>query len=149
EKIEINTPNLLFFKYSPKSCIPEPLVRNSAKPKTLMECYLSDDVGTLWFQNLRRFLDKKNGFKVLKLHVRKASIDVKQIKLIQSRPYELEHVELQTKTIKKLSVYVDVMDALLWCCRTRSLTLTLDFCSMDFEERSHLVKFAYEKLLDW
>ncbi|GKA60807.1 hypothetical protein Tco_0760214 [Tanacetum coccineum] len=73
-----------------------------------MECYPSDDVGILWFQKLRLFFDKKNGFKVLKLHIRKASIDVEQLKLIQSRPYELEHVELQIETIKELSVYVDV-----------------------------------------
>lgn len=147
QNIELNTPNLLFFKYSDKSFKPEPLVRNSAESNASMECYPSDDVDTLWFQKLKRFLEKKNGFKVLKLHISKASIDVEQLKLIQSTPYELEHVELQLKTIKELSVYVDVMDALLWCCRTRSLTLTSDFCSIDFEERSHLVKFAYEKLL--
>ncbi|XP_071708579.1 F-box/LRR-repeat protein At5g02910-like [Rutidosis leptorrhynchoides] len=73
ENIKIDAPKLLFFKYShPHSySMSSHLVRNSTELKTqkLMECYPGDDVGSLWFQQLRGFFDKNNGFKVLKLHI--------------------------------------------------------------------------------
>ena len=52
---------------------------------------------------------------------------------MQSPAYELEHVELLLvhtdyyilTNIRESSVYVDLVDAVLWCCRPRSLTLVL------------------------
>ena len=45
---------------------------------------------------------------------------------MQSPAYELEHVDLDHKFhITKSSVYVALVDAVLWCCRPRSLTLEL------------------------
>ena len=45
---------------------------------------------------------------------------------MQSPAYELEHVDLaHTFYITKSSFYVALVDAVLWCCRPRSLTLVL------------------------
>ncbi|GJT09379.1 RNA-directed DNA polymerase, eukaryota [Tanacetum coccineum] len=82
DRIEIDAPNLSFL-------------------------YLIDYVE----RGLRRFLDRKNGFKVLKMHVSATIEDVKELKAIQSLPYELEHVELEMFNIQELSVYLAVLEA--------------------------------------
>ena len=60
--------------------------------------------------------------------------------MIQSPPYELEQIDLEWDSIKDLSVYVVVVDVMLWCCRPQSLTLGLNFPSTDFEDWIHIVK---------
>ncbi|GJR63670.1 F-box domain containing protein [Tanacetum coccineum] len=71
-------------------------------------------------------------------------IDVEKLKVIQSPPRELEHVELINAVgINKVSVYATVLDAVLWCCRPRSLTLEVG----QFADTSDIVKYTYEKLL--
>ncbi|XP_071707698.1 F-box/LRR-repeat protein 13-like isoform X2 [Rutidosis leptorrhynchoides] len=150
ENIMIDAPNLLFFMYSHHPNYPSShLVRNSAESKTqkVMECYPDDDIGSLWFQQLREFLDKNNGFKVLKLHISASFVDVAELKRIQTPPYELEHIVLELDTIKELSVYTAVVDAVLWCFCPRSLSLTSKFSFINFAERNHVVKFTYDKLL--
>ncbi|GKB05182.1 F-box domain containing protein [Tanacetum coccineum] len=49
------------------------------------------------FDDLRQFLDKNIGFKELKLCIDVGPLDVKELMVIQSSPYELEHVELYIK----------------------------------------------------
>ncbi|GJX64024.1 zinc finger, CCHC-type containing protein [Tanacetum coccineum] len=74
EEIDINTPNLLFFRYYGKldPSIHTPfLLMKLSQPKGCMRLYADDEsVDTLWFQKLRRFFDKSNIFKVLKLFVK-------------------------------------------------------------------------------
>lgn len=60
--------------------------------------------------------------------------------MIHLPPYELEHVELELDIDKELSAYVAIVDAVLWCCRPQSLSIISNFHSIDFEERSHVVK---------
>ncbi|GJV95773.1 mitochondrial inner membrane protein OXA1-like protein [Tanacetum coccineum] len=61
----------------------------------------------------------------------------KELKLIQSPPYELEHVEIVNKfNISELSVHVAAVDVVLWCCRPRSLTLELNH----YIDTGHVVK---------
>ena len=62
--------------------------------------------------------------------------------MIHLPPYELEHVELDLDINKELSVYVAIVDAVLWCwcCRPQSLSIISNFHSIDFEEMSHVVK---------
>ncbi|GJV43177.1 hypothetical protein Tco_1427713 [Tanacetum coccineum] len=53
---------------------------------------------------LRRFLNKKNEFKVFKLVLSgQKPIDVEQLKAIQSPPYELERVELELEFVPRTS----------------------------------------------
>nr|XP_043634670.1 uncharacterized protein LOC122605780 [Erigeron canadensis] len=112
-----------------------------------MEWFPSRDVNALWFKKLR-LLNKTTGFfKVSKLNNCSTFIDVEELKVIDSPPFELEHVEVEFGTIKELSVYVAAIDAVLWCLHPQSLTLKFDFQILDFEHRSHIVKFTYEKLL--
>ncbi|GKD42251.1 hypothetical protein Tco_1266896 [Tanacetum coccineum] len=71
------------------------------------------------------------------------SLDFKQLKGIQSQPYELEHVELgEGKTNDS-----QFMDGILWCCRPRSLSWTLEFSSIRDKERSHILQYVSAKLL--
>ncbi|KAI3704493.1 hypothetical protein L1987_74714 [Smallanthus sonchifolius] len=72
-------------------------------------------------------------------------IELEDLKAIGLQPYELEHLELQLDT-NKSSDHVSFVDALLWCCRPQSLTIS--FCYGDFEVQSDFVKFTYEKLLE-
>ncbi|KAI7732744.1 hypothetical protein M8C21_027716 [Ambrosia artemisiifolia] len=60
-------------------------------------------------------------------------------------PYELDHVELQLHTLEESSAHIAFVDAVLWCCRPRSLTLR---SSVPFKEQSDVVKFACKKLLE-
>nr|GEU51890.1 uncharacterized mitochondrial protein AtMg00810-like [Tanacetum cinerariifolium] len=84
EDIDINTPNLLLFEHYGKldPSIHTPfLSMKLSQSKGCIEWYSNDDeyVDTLWFQKLRRFLDKSNGFKVLKFFVKQGSIDVEEL----------------------------------------------------------------------
>nr|GEY29911.1 hypothetical protein [Tanacetum cinerariifolium] len=96
--------------------------------------YDDESVDTLWFQKLRRFLDKSNRFKVLKLFVKHG---------IKSPPYELEHVKLVVRNIQLSSRSPPpILDAVLWCCRPRStLSLTI------YSDKCHVVQNTYETLL--
>ncbi|GKB80961.1 F-box domain containing protein, partial [Tanacetum coccineum] len=148
EDIDMNTPNLLLFNYEGSSHISDPLVGNAAPSKARMECYPDKAVDTIWFEKLRRFLDRSTiGFKELKLCISAVLIDVEELKVIQPLPFKLGHVELETNNIQELSVYLAVVDAILWCCCPRSLTLKSSFGCANFEEWSHSVKFICEKLL--
>ena len=60
--------------------------------------------------------------------------------MIQSPPNELEHIELELINIFELSDYEAVVDAVLWCCRPRSLNITSLFHTIDSEERNQVVK---------
>lgn len=55
-------------------------------------------------------------------------------------PYELDHVELELRPQKELSVYVGIVDVVLWCCRLQSLTLTSSYPFSNLEEWRHVVK---------
>ncbi|PWA73687.1 F-box domain, Leucine-rich repeat domain, L domain-like protein [Artemisia annua] len=141
DAIDINTPNLVLFSYSGYL-----LESDSLKLKPRMECYPENVVGTLWIQKLRRFLDKKYGFRVLKLQFTSTNIkDIEELKVLQWPPYELEHVELELHSIEELSAYFTIVDAVLWCCRPQSLSLTSCFTIANMER--HVIKFIYEKLL--
>nr|GEW72327.1 F-box domain, leucine-rich repeat domain, L domain-like protein [Tanacetum cinerariifolium] len=84
---------------------PEALVRMSvlskdweklSQSKGCMNYYPDDEsVDTLCFQKLKKFLDKNNIFKVIKLILEPGSIDVEELKGIKLPPYVLEHVELE------------------------------------------------------
>ncbi|KAI3704495.1 hypothetical protein L1987_74716 [Smallanthus sonchifolius] len=73
-------------------------------------------------------------------------IELEDLKDIGLQPYELEHLELQLDTKEELSDHVAFVDAVLWCCRPQSLTIS--FCYGDFEMQSDFVKFTYDKLLE-
>ncbi|PWA73685.1 F-box domain, Leucine-rich repeat domain, L domain-like protein [Artemisia annua] len=118
DRIDIDAPNLCFLY----------LVDWEEKgQKARIECHPERNVNSLWFRQLRRFLDQKNGFKVLTMHVSATFEDVKELKAIQSLPYELDHVELEMHNIQELSVYLAVVEAVIWCRRRRSLTLSSNF----------------------
>ncbi|PWA73682.1 F-box domain, Leucine-rich repeat domain, L domain-like protein [Artemisia annua] len=151
EQIDICAPNLLLFDYKGHSHNPGPLVRNAYPSKARIECYPDEAADTIWFQKFKRFLDKKSGFKELKLqvHFKTGFIDVEELKVNQSPPFKLEHVELEMIVVQELIVHLSVMDAIFFCCCPRSLTLNLQsiWPDTDFEEWSQIVKFTYEKLL--
>ncbi|PWA39805.1 F-box domain, Leucine-rich repeat domain, L domain-like protein [Artemisia annua] len=145
EKIDINAPNLLLFickgyrRY-------RSLKRDSLPSKARMECHPDDVVDSLWFQSLRRFLEKKIGFKELKLSMSAGLIDVEELTVIGLSPYELDHVELELY-IEEVPVYESVLGAVLWCCRPESLSLELNSSCTDIDKWSHIIKFTYKKLL--
>ena len=47
---------------------------------------------------------------------------------------------LNIKLLDSLSVFEAFVDAILWCCRPQSLTLTSDFSAISFEERTRVVE---------
>ncbi|PWA99890.1 F-box domain, Leucine-rich repeat domain, L domain-like protein [Artemisia annua] len=147
EKFDLNAPNLHLFVYKDHPHMPPPLVTDSAQSKAQIECHITDDIDILWFHKLRRFLDKKNGFQVLKFHITANFMSVEDLKVIQLPAYELEHVELEVETIDRIPVYLDVVDALLCCCRPRSVTLRSKLPFIIFNKQSRVVKFTYGKLL--
>ncbi|PWA41227.1 F-box domain, Leucine-rich repeat domain, L domain-like protein [Artemisia annua] len=148
EEIDIATPNLLLFEYHMHSNLPALVVRDSLQPRARLECYPRDEVDSLWFQKLRQLLDTKTGFEVLKLQIRVDFSGVEELKMIQSPPNELEHIELKLMNIYKLSDYETVLDAVLWCCCPRSLSLKSLFHIIYYsEEWNQVVKYTYEKLL--
>ncbi|GKA08728.1 F-box domain containing protein [Tanacetum coccineum] len=141
EEIDLNAPKLLSFEYCDRFYFHDfPLLirEDSSMSKGCMKC---KTLNILWFEKLRKFLDKNSIFKVLKLDIHPQKlIDVEELKLIHSPPYELEHVELNFE--RETPVYVALVDAVLWCCRPRSLTLQLEY----FTEKV-VVEYTYEKLL--
>ncbi|KAJ0907881.1 hypothetical protein HanRHA438_Chr07g0304151 [Helianthus annuus] len=145
-----------------------------------MHCYPGGYIDTLWFQKLRQFLDKKNGFKVFNLYIhgRYSQVrffgrlymnyyivnniiniptqscvlipeftELEKLKEIKLPPYELELVVLQLETCEESPAHVAFVDAVLWCCRPRSLTLRSSSPLTALEEQSDVIKFTYEKLL--
>lgn len=147
EEIDISTPNLLLFEYHVHMNLPALVVRESLQPTAQIAIYSHFCVNRHWFQKLKQFLDKKNGFKALELQIVADFFNVEIPKVIQSPQYELEHVELQLTSIRGLSAIKAVVDAVLWCCCPRSLNLTSLFHNIVSRERNQAVKFTYEKLL--
>ncbi|GJS97100.1 F-box domain containing protein [Tanacetum coccineum] len=147
EQLDIDTPNLLSFEWTFISDSPFAVKRDSVSSKSRMECHPLGFVDALWFKKLRRFLDKKVRFKELKLCIKTYPCKVEELRMIQSPPFELDHVDLEPDHIRSLSDYLAVVDGVLWCCRPRSLTLESGFSSIHFEEWSYIVKYTYEKLL--
>ncbi|KAK1440454.1 hypothetical protein QVD17_06281 [Tagetes erecta] len=156
EEIEFSAPNLALFIYACDYNLLWPIImnerwlrlRDSPYLKSCMQCY-PGHIGALWFQKLRRFLDKENGYKVLNLYIRATCsqelTELEKLKAIELPPYELEHLELQ---LDELSAHVAFVDALLWCCRPRSLALRSFFNLPAFEKQSNVIKFTYKKLLE-
>ncbi|XP_076941876.1 putative F-box/LRR-repeat protein At3g58880 [Bidens hawaiensis] len=146
-----SAPSLISFGYPLVMYYQWPLLRLSTHLNVCMQCYLDGDINTLWFYMLRLFLYQKNGFEVLNLYIqatyRQKFIDLEKLKTVTLPPYELEHVELQLDTHKELLDYVAFLEAVLWCCRPRSLILRSTSPLSDFKELSDLVKITYEKLL--
>ncbi|XP_076950457.1 putative F-box/LRR-repeat protein At5g15620 [Bidens hawaiensis] len=148
ENIELNTPNLDLFVY--RGTLSEQyMAGHLTHLKASMGCYLNDYVDMLWFRSLRLFLGKKNGFKVSNLYIRTTQkfTELEKLKAVELPPYELEHVELQLDTREESSSRIAFVDAVLWCCRPRSITLISTSPLTEFEEQSDLVMFTYEKLL--
>ncbi|GKB87258.1 F-box domain containing protein [Tanacetum coccineum] len=148
ERIDVDAPNLIYFllqsnNYKDES--PSILYRkHSSMSKGYMNCVARDSFDILWYRKLRKFLEKNSIFKVLKLDINLKLRDVEELKLIQSPPCELEHVELINSFNESgLLVPVAVVDAVLWCCRPRSLTLEL----YHYMDTGHIVKYTYNKLL--
>ncbi|XP_076938820.1 uncharacterized protein LOC143607160 [Bidens hawaiensis] len=110
-----------------------------------MQCYPNGCIDALWFHKLRLFLDKKIDIKVFNLYIHanysQKFTELVKLKAIELPPYELEHVELQLESHEESIPFVD---AVLWCCRPRSLTFR---SSIPFEEQSDAVNFTYKKLL--
>ncbi|KAM0056185.1 putative leucine-rich repeat domain superfamily, F-box-like domain superfamily [Helianthus debilis subsp. tardiflorus] len=161
EQIKFNAPNLVSFSYS---CCTSGLMslsmdkrwamlRDSSPLKGCMHCYPASYIDTvcLWFQKLRHFLDKKNGFKVFNLYIHAIYSpkfrELEKLKEIKLPPYELELVELQLETHEESQAHIAFVDAVLWCCRPRTLTLRSFSPLTALEEHSDVVKFTYKKLL--
>ncbi|KAK9071470.1 hypothetical protein SSX86_010039 [Deinandra increscens subsp. villosa] len=163
EKIELNTPNLVAFNYSVshtdrltrhhKCCS---LLRGSTQLKGFMHYFAYGNImDAPWFHKLRLFLAKNSGFKVLNLCINLTETDpntfhsseivkeLEKLKAIEFPPYELENVELQLH--EESLANVALVDAVLWCCRPRSLIVSYPFS--DFDAQSAFVKFTSEKLL--
>ncbi|GJU37667.1 F-box domain containing protein [Tanacetum coccineum] len=146
EEIDLNVPNLLLFKYYDLSFrqVAAMSRKDSSLAKGYMKCHTDKDFDILSFLKLRRFLEKNSFFSVLELVICWKLIHVEELKMIQSPPYKLEHVELKYMgLIRESLVYVALVDAVLWCCRPRSLTLELDFCI----DTRLIAKYTYKKLL--
>ncbi|GJS76755.1 F-box domain containing protein [Tanacetum coccineum] len=146
EEIDINTPNLRLFSYSNSwNCSKGEFDIKSdlGELETRMECHIFNKVDTLWLLKLRRFLEKADRFKFLKLIdlYERLSVDSEQLKGTQLPPYELEHVELKMPITHVLS------DGLLWCFHPRSLSLTSGFSGISDAERTHFLKCISKRLI--
>ncbi|PWA48615.1 F-box domain, Leucine-rich repeat domain, L domain-like protein [Artemisia annua] len=145
EEIDMNTPNLHQFRYSNSwNCSKGEFIKES-ELKTCMECHIINKVDTLWLLKLRRFMEKANIFKILKLYnlYGRLSVDSEVLKVTQLPPYELEHVELNLP----IRHVLPVLDGLLWCLRPRSLSLTSGFSRISDEERNHFLKCISKRLI--
>ncbi|GJS04797.1 F-box domain containing protein [Tanacetum coccineum] len=83
DETELNAPNLLLFKYCGRISFHNftPLSReDSSLAKGCMKCDTAKCFDILWFQKLRRFLDKNGIFKVLKLVIYRELKDVEKLK---------------------------------------------------------------------
>ncbi|GKD04575.1 F-box domain containing protein [Tanacetum coccineum] len=144
EDIDLNTPRLPLLDYYDQYWGDDigPLSRkHSSMSKGCMKCVAHNFPDILWYQKLRKFLEKNSIFNVLKLVIYSKLIDVEELKLIQLPPYELEHVKLKLRSflLDKTPLYVPLVDAVLWCVRPRSLTLALYQCT----DKSHVVKVRF------
>ncbi|GJY97569.1 F-box domain containing protein [Tanacetum coccineum] len=161
EDIDINAPNLLLFEYIGYLRMFGSMVTN---PVPLKACMIFDSsyyVDTLLFKNLRRFLDKKIKFRELKLKICDHIDDFEELKLIQSAPYELEHVDLDRVMIQEVPAYLALVEAILWCSLlfigillkpphmmiTISLALHSISCHNKVDNSLLLSQFTSEKLL--
>ncbi|PWA45704.1 F-box domain, Leucine-rich repeat domain, L domain-like protein [Artemisia annua] len=116
--------------------------------KTRMECRRpSAFIDTLWFQKLRQFLDRYIGFKELDMEIGADLIDIEELKINDWSPFELERIRSDPTGDFKLSVFVTLMDAILWCCLPQSLCLEPYFRIIELKQWCQIVKFTYEKLL--
>ncbi|GKA58051.1 F-box domain containing protein [Tanacetum coccineum] len=117
DEIDLNAPTLHLFKLCDQISFNNfaPLSReDSSMSKECIKCETAEYFDILWFQKLRGFLDKNGIFKVLKLVIYREVIDVEKLKMIQSPPRELEHVELIIPVgIRGVAVYATVLDAVL------------------------------------
>ncbi|KAI7753608.1 hypothetical protein M8C21_000669, partial [Ambrosia artemisiifolia] len=124
-------------------------LRDSTHSKACMYCYPDGCEDKLWFEKLRQFLDKKNGLKVFNLCIHtmysQKFRELGWLTVIELPPYELEHVELQLESDEESLSHIAFVDAVLCCCRPRSLTLRSFFSFTDFED---VVKFTYKKMLE-
>ncbi|KAM0067845.1 putative leucine-rich repeat domain superfamily [Helianthus debilis subsp. tardiflorus] len=157
EEIELKTPKLVSFRYACSSSRLLPMVmdnhwtlsRDSTHLKARMRCYPGAYIDTLWFQKLRYFLSKKNGFKVFNLYIyarySQKFKELERLKAIELPPYELEHVELQLESHEESLAHIAFVEAILWCCRPRSLALR---SSSPLTYSDDVVKFTYQKLLE-
>ncbi|KAI7747434.1 hypothetical protein M8C21_000135, partial [Ambrosia artemisiifolia] len=109
EEIEFTAPNLDSFSYpcdyrTLSSMMDEswPPLRDTTHLKACMRYYPDCYIDALRFQKLRRFLNKKNGFKVLNLYIQaiysQNFMELEKLKAVEAPSYELEHVELQLET---------------------------------------------------
>ncbi|GJU68436.1 hypothetical protein Tco_1254695 [Tanacetum coccineum] len=124
-------------------------VHNTFYVSNLKKC-LSDESVIIPIKELR--LDNKLNFveEPVEIMDREASRYVVVRTVTQLPLYELEHVELQLGFLTDRPVYLDVVHAILGCCRPRSPTLVSDFSSHKFVKWNHLthvVQCVYEKLL--
>ncbi|PWA81244.1 F-box domain, Leucine-rich repeat domain, L domain-like protein [Artemisia annua] len=149
EEIDIKAPNLrechLFVKHVEGKGAPSmnlgscKLLRtlHLARSPFLTSKGLSDFVSNFPFlENLSVCLDNRQASL-------ETPVDFEQLKVTQSQPYELEHVELGLETIEDISV----VDAVLLFCRPRSLSVVSNFYSIHIKEQGRVVKFIYDKLL--
>ncbi|KAK9071473.1 hypothetical protein SSX86_010042 [Deinandra increscens subsp. villosa] len=150
EEIEFNTPNLFVFVYGslPPNFFEKrrPLSRHSTNLKSCMRCYPDGWIDAYWFQMLRLFFEKKNGFKPLNLYIQtnQKSIELEDLNAIELPPYQLQYVELQLDTHEEPSAHMAFVDAVLWCCRPRFLTLRSSFPVTDSQG---VIKYICDKLL--
>ncbi|KAK1440527.1 hypothetical protein QVD17_06355 [Tagetes erecta] len=153
EDIEFRTPNLATIDSSIYHFTMHPsVVNDSTHLKASMHCYPFNYIDATWFQKLRQFLYKKNGLQVFNLNIDTAHCqkfgELEKLKAIELPPYELEHVQLELDPHGESLANKAFVDAVLWCCRPRSLILKSSSPLTDFEEQSDIVKFTYEKLLE-
>ncbi|GKB08513.1 F-box domain containing protein [Tanacetum coccineum] len=148
EEIDINTPNLRVFSFTNRwNCSKGEFIResDSRELKTCLECHIINKVDTLWLLKIRRYLEKANKFKCLKLNnlFGMLSVNSELLKGTQLPPYELEHLELKMPIRHMLPV----LDGLLWCFRPRSLSLTSGFSGISDAERTHFLKCISKRLI--
>ncbi|KAI7734671.1 hypothetical protein M8C21_009089, partial [Ambrosia artemisiifolia] len=149
DEIELCTPSLGLFIYSCSEHYNHLGISHLPHLKACMRCYPDHSIDMLWLQKLRLFLDKENGFKAFNLYIHKDQrfIGSEKLKAIELPPYELEHIELHFED-QESSDHAAFVEAVLCCFRPQSLTLRSSFPLTDFEEKSSLVKFTYERLLE-
>ncbi|KAM0002355.1 putative leucine-rich repeat domain superfamily, F-box-like domain superfamily [Helianthus debilis subsp. tardiflorus] len=100
EKIELSTPNLDLFIY----CNDDygwVGVRQLPHLKACMGCYPDGSIDTAWFQKLRLFLDKKNGFKASNLY-----ICTDQVRFFNQTVYLLHYREHLYKNNPNSKLYI-------------------------------------------
>ncbi|GKD78947.1 hypothetical protein Tco_1341568 [Tanacetum coccineum] len=117
EEIDLNAPNLHLFKYydlTSGQIVAAMSRKDSSLAKGYIKCHTDKDFDILSFLKRRRFLEKNSIFNVLELVISWKLINVEELKMIQSPPYKLEHVELQhVSLIRESPVYIALVDVVL------------------------------------